>query len=323
MLLDRGHGGYRRILLAAVGCLILGSHALSAQSPQRERMTHPAPSVERQDDGQSHSSGRPTEPPPIPVRIIQSSDEAAYEQARDAKTDDHAAKNLDAQVRATSAAEKQVPVSQAATILTFVGTCLLVWTLFETRKTAKAAIDGVAAADRAAAAAERANTELRHSQRAWVSHSKVITTPRVGPDGLLKNFDVAFMWINAGPTPALKSTISYSKMSVSKEYDLARLPNFDGRSSDVRATPIGPGLTALSGTLKIDKEELKVLTKNERRFMIWCKIIYFDVFFPNEERVSEVFFEATTAFNLSQIQAIATKQDVISFNPVGPLNRCT
>lgn len=149
---------------AARGWLIAGAllwaGEVAAQGPESQRVPQPAPAVEGQAQREAQRGNRPAEPPPVPVRIIQSPDEAAHDAAREAKSDEHEANDLAAQRKAADAAADSAASAYGQVIAAFVGiffslvgTGLLVWTLRETRRTAQAAIDGAFAAERAALAA--------------------------------------------------------------------------------------------------------------------------------------------------------------------------
>lgn len=178
----------------AIGLALLAAGGPSAQTPERERMPHPGPSVEAETQREANRGGRPPEPPPVPVRIIQSVDETEHDATREAKSDEHDAKDLDAQKRAANAAEKQILPTRVAVGLTAFGTCLLVWTLYETRRTANAAVEGIKAAKRSADAAIAA-------QRPWIRGSLSIEMPIfVGADSVQLNATVELE--NVGNSPA-------------------------------------------------------------------------------------------------------------------------
>ena len=199
--------------------LLWAAHQVAAQAPEGQRVPQPSPAVEGQTQGDAQRGSRPPKPPPVPVRIIQSVDEAEHEAAREAKSDQHEAEDLAAQQKAADSAQlaaaagqRQVEAAWAAAILSLFGTGLLVWTLRETRRTAQAAIDGVAAADRAARAAEQANLEMRYSQRAWISHSRVEVISCIGRDGRIFRFELKFEWINAGPNSGSRGVCKSSQI---------------------------------------------------------------------------------------------------------------
>ena len=148
MVSDRGHGGHWRVIAAVVGYVIVCPDLLLAQTPEGRRVPHPSPAVEGQAQREAERGGRQPEPPPVPVRIIRSVDEAEHDAAREAKADEHDAQDLNAQIRAANAAEEQVPIAKWAVALSALATGLLVWTLWETRKANRIARDAYIADQR-------------------------------------------------------------------------------------------------------------------------------------------------------------------------------
>src|SRR4051794_29970003 len=100
MVPNRSHGGHWSVVAAAVGCLALIDFAALAQPPDGQRVAQPSPSVEGKAQREAQPGYRPPEPPPVPVRIVKSPGEAAGDAAREAKSDEHDVKDLDAQIRA-------------------------------------------------------------------------------------------------------------------------------------------------------------------------------------------------------------------------------
>lgn len=66
---------------------------------------------------------------PLPVMVLETPAQAQSTALRDAKADRHDAEDLDAQVRAADAAERQISPAWAAAFLSFVGTILISITL--------------------------------------------------------------------------------------------------------------------------------------------------------------------------------------------------
>lgn len=166
MVPDRGIRSRWGIVIALVGYLTFHGLPVLAQAPVGEWVPEPSPPVERQTQRSAQTGQRAPEPPPVPIRIIKSPSEATDDAAREAKADEHDAKDLNAQIRAASAAEAQWWPAWAGAILTALGTVLLVWTLFETRKANQLARDTYLA-----------------DQRPWIS----VTISPGGPARITKN----------------------------------------------------------------------------------------------------------------------------------------
>ena len=115
-----------RLLIIAVGLVLCG------QAPSAEGVSSPSPTPKNQAANGAQDPER--NPKPLAVTIVESSEEAKTGEARQAKGDEHNSRDLDAQIRAADAAEKQIAPSWLAAILSTIGTLLIMWTLALTRK---------------------------------------------------------------------------------------------------------------------------------------------------------------------------------------------
>ena len=166
--------GYR-LLVASFG-LILGGQSPSA-------LGVPSPSPPPKEQAAQPARDRDGNPKPLAVTIVEGPEQAKSGEAREAESDKHDARDLDAQIRAADAAEKQIFPAWLAAILSAVGTFLIVWTLLLTR---------------------RANAISRDASRAWLS----ITVSESGKfwlsaDKLEFYFDNILE--NHGDAPAIKA----------------------------------------------------------------------------------------------------------------------
>lgn len=127
MVSDRRNGIYRGLVLA------LGLILLWSESPRAQGVSSPSPAPKEQPDRQAN--GRRDQPPPIRVEIIESAEQAKRNESREDKSDHHDSKDLQAQIRAAEAAEKQILPTWLAAILSGIGAILIIWTLLLTRKT--------------------------------------------------------------------------------------------------------------------------------------------------------------------------------------------
>ena len=126
-------------------CAVVGL-TLSGQAPRAQGVPSPSPPPKEQ-PSQAAQPGNGT-PKPLAVTIVESPEHAESGEAREAKSNKHDDRDLDAQIRAANAAENQIYPAWLAAILSAVGTFLIVWTLFLTR---------------------RANAISRDASRAWLS----------------------------------------------------------------------------------------------------------------------------------------------------------
>ena len=173
-----------RLVVAAALVLNTLLSPCSSQAQKSERVAEKRPLVANQSSNKTNKRQYPSESSPLPIRMIQSPSDAAHADAREAKADKHEEDNLREQVRATDAAERQTIIGGIAAGLSLVGTLLLVWTLWETRRTA----------NYAHAQAE----SFKRSERAYVKLSHV--TPGLKPDG--NSHAVTMEVKNWGKTPA-------------------------------------------------------------------------------------------------------------------------
>ena len=164
-----------RLFVLAVGLVLCG------QAPSAEGVPNPSPTPKNQAANGAQDPER--NPKPLAVTIVESSEEAKTGEARQAKGDEHDARDLDAQIRAADAAEKQIAPSWLAAILSTFGTLLIIWTLALTRK---------------------ANAISRDANRAWLSIS-VSDTGKfwINAEELEFYFDVTLQ--NHGDSPANKA----------------------------------------------------------------------------------------------------------------------
>ena len=181
-------------VIVVVG-LVLGN-----QTPCAQGIPGPAPSPEKQTSQGAGQSKQ--EPFRLPVIIFETPEQAMADQRRQAESDKHDAADLDAQKRAAQAAEEQVFPSWLGTILGALGTALLIWTLFETRKSTRTARDAANSAEK-----------TLHSTRAWLMHESVDAGRNKNggllmPDGSItpvKDGLIFFLkWRNWGATPAIE-----------------------------------------------------------------------------------------------------------------------
>jgi hypothetical protein len=122
------------------GFLALSNFGVS-QTPNHEPATTPSPPIKEQLTKGTNREISSAYDSALPVRVIESAADSEHTREREAKSDEHDAKDLKAQERAANAAEKQILPTWAAAILTAFGTGLLVWNLFETRKSNKISED--------------------------------------------------------------------------------------------------------------------------------------------------------------------------------------
>lgn len=274
--------GYRGVILAALGCLIAFGVGYSSRAPERQPVPeyHQAPKIEI---AQSAREGNANRAPPVSVLIVESEADAIASKAREAEQRRHDANDLEAQIRAATANEQQVPLTRLAAILAFLSTCLIVWTLLETQKGSKAAEEAVHFA--------------KTTDRAWVSHRNVLAVRTVDEAGDMLGVHVQLVWLNAGKTPAL-TVAMWSDYAITE--DLDHLFSAEGNGGS-RRTTLGPGLTLNSFVAPIAQADLLKHFNEGKHLLFWSRVEYSDVYNPTLVRESEVTVDLTFAISAADV----------------------
>lgn len=158
--------GYRRIIVEVVGGLALLGSGFWLAGPQSERIPkyHETPIiyVENEKDGAKRGKARSGDT----VGAIEAPVEKIAAEADKADERRHNANDLEAQIRAATAAEDQVPLTKIALILSILGVFGVGWTLLETRKANRLARhDAKVARMEAKAAAKESGMVLLEARR--------------------------------------------------------------------------------------------------------------------------------------------------------------
>lgn len=253
--------GYRRSIATAVG-LAVAFLAFSAQAPNPQRVPAPSPAVTGQGTNAANPQPQPTVQTPLPVQIIESPADAAHAQERETKTDKHDAEDLDAQVRAAKATEKQILPAWVGAILTFAGTTLLVWNLTEARRANRIAREALAQSER------HAKQELQ----AYVL--PVGGNIMISSDGKL---EVSITFKNCGQTPAHDVVTAMERALVLDGDEL----KFDPWKEPINQSKgyIGPDIPHIVKASKtIAPADLEALKADKAGITIWGRVEYVDSF---------------------------------------------
>jgi len=140
-------------VIAIVG-LVIGAIALTASTkpPNAERVPNPGPSVKKHGSCEACTSKKPTNDSPLPVRIIESPDDTARAQEREAKSDKHDAEDLKAQQDAANAAQRaaasaereevpaivQIILASFGTVIALIALITSIWTTIRADRTSRA-----------------------------------------------------------------------------------------------------------------------------------------------------------------------------------------
>ena len=265
---------YRFSIFAVVGWLALASLA-SAQTPNEQGVPGKAPAIKTQPADSSDKNNQTSGEFSVPVRIIESQDEADHSKDREAKSDEHDAKDLDAQVRAANAAERQIWIAYTSIFFTFVGTALLVWNLSESRRATKAAQESASSSQSAVLAANEANNVAREIGQAQVRAYLTCTEAKytISKTSIFCQLVIA----NKGQSPADRIALKPSLKVIGFNPPV---------SKDVRCDPISAGTSGEASFAEefadLGPEVRKALLKDFTPFVIECKIGWYDVFDKNQ-----------------------------------------
>jgi hypothetical protein len=151
--------------LLAAGLLFVSFTSLAkeaAKTPDSSRVSKGTPTIEGK---ASNKSGDPEQTPlplPLPVRIVEEPPESDDAKCRAAHSSSNEDQDLKAQQSMASSAESQLEATYVVIVLSAFGTLFLIWTVYETRKAAKAAWRSVDIAQQAVTvASEAAEKQLR------------------------------------------------------------------------------------------------------------------------------------------------------------------
>lgn len=274
------------------------------QAPNPERVAQPAPVVASQ--AESGAQARQQQPPPpLAVQIVQTPVQAESDARREAEARKHDAKDLEAQERAATAAEKQISPAWTAAILSFLGTCLLVWTVWETRKA-----NGIAR--------EHMTTDLR----AWVVSTKVssgvIGAIRFAGEDYPEGIGATLHLANRGRTPALQCNM-WSDLKVVGVDD--PVPEFVGTPNADRPAVVAPDGGISSSIKAIVGDDLDRFKARQSVAYLYGHVTYVTVFDPDQIRTSECCY--CVAFEGYEQLPDGRIIPSISSTPTGPQNTAT
>ena len=191
MVPDSGHGSHWGVIVAVVGYLALSVTGEAAEPENRAPVAERRQAVESQADRQPDDNQAPSQSVTWPETIGAAEDASKAEcgTAEGCRSEQRDYSDLHAQWKAALAAEGQQSLATWQTILAAVGTGLLVWTLYETRK-----------------ANQIARNAYTLDQRAWLSvHLELAGDWNA--DGR-HTVPVSIVIANTGKTPALDIHIS-------------------------------------------------------------------------------------------------------------------
>jgi hypothetical protein len=203
-------------------------------------------------------------------------------------------------------------------IVATIQACLFVWQLLLINKATKDAGAAAVAATESAQAAKAQSEALVTSNRAWVSYTTIIpdSFSDATVDGITdKKNGVMFIinWINAGRTPAIKCNLFSMYKAIENG---TAIPYFTSPAGDSqRQAPLIPGIKVSSRPCYFFDTDIEAFSKGERRFFIYGRINYEDIFLENTPRHTEVCMEVEFGGYRSD-----NNEMIFNFTAIGPQN---
>jgi hypothetical protein len=252
--------------LALGGCLISGTLCAQENDPSAS----PSPQVDEQPIGKADDHQAPDEPLALPIRIIQSEEEAAHERERNAH-------ELDAQVRSANAAERsaasaewqEIPTLFQA-IFAFIGTLGLIAALGLTYCANKSALRAAEAAESAVAVTQ---DTAKKQLRAYMLPSTVDFI-----DDHEDNLHIRVTFKNTGQTPARNCrSMVYAAIASPTETNFRFPDNTSKRSGDAGAgQTISGNFREVEGNSFVE-EGANIMAK-KRVLYVYGSLNYEDIF---------------------------------------------
>ena len=269
---------------AVVG--LLAGHGV-AQTPNDQGVAQDHPTPVSRSDGAESDSGTTKQDFAVPVRIIESPEEAERTTANQRQAKEHDAADLDAQQRAAIAAEKSAEAAEWQKDPTkwqvrigFVAALGLIISLVFTARSLRWARIGNENTIKAIAQ-EQANAQ--RSLRAYMGYEgrkiDVIDFRNPNPRrGENEYIGLIFKFTNSGATPARKVVISSRKWSIAEDDPVpSDKPNFE-KPGGFDGSFIGPQTGVMGGKIEYDVAELRGIYAQGRLPLVLARVDYIDMF---------------------------------------------
>lgn len=207
-------GGYRYVAVALglVVPVVSVAGPGVAQTPEGPGVPHTPPPIEGSSQPKADSSQRVPEYPPFNVRVLDNPGDAEHTKEREAKSDQHDASDLEAQWEAahsaresSKAAYEQASAAWWQVIFTAIGTGLLVWNLWETRRSADAASAQVRL--------------MQEEQRTWLQVVSLEAIENAVETDRTIHIPVQALVKNIGKSPALETRVAFVPFPFTTSHD--------------------------------------------------------------------------------------------------------
>ncbi|WP_296168313.1 hypothetical protein [uncultured Brevundimonas sp.] len=204
--------------------------------------------------------------------VLETPEQAQSAERSKREARDHDSKDLDAQIRAANAAEKQISPAWVAACLTFAGTVLLIWNLYEARR-----------------ATQLARDHMTNDLRAWLLMSKpmIKSGSRVWVDdveferGAL--FQVEFK--NSGKTPAIRAGITAHAVIGAMDGERPAFPGITKQGDSL----VGPDQAFVSPIQAITNPDSDAFYRGDAVVFLYAEVNY-QTIFDDVKRVTRICF---------------------------------
>jgi hypothetical protein len=203
--------------------------------------------------------------------------------------EDERSSELCAQWKAADAASDAARWAMASFFVGFMGTVLLVWTLWETRQTA------------------------RRELRAYV-YAKGLRWQQV-QNGGMPHIEVKAVWGNAGTTPGKNATFGISCVVYETDDALNEMPEIDMTSP--HTSHFGPNLELSSPPVYISLDDIRRAWHGEKFIAVYSKVKYTDAF--NVKRETRIGYRLGFLMQTGRPMTLDSLLE-LRWNSVGPHN---
>lgn len=250
----------RTLTMVIAMALCAGSAAAKCEWAPSER-----PGIEKHQSAEAKPRQQRARRTPTPVTIVETPEQAAHAQEREANADEHEAADLQAQRDAANGAQRAAATAERQEIPTFVlaiiGTVVAVIALAFSVRTSN-----------------RNDKTTRAQLRAYVSVKVAGIHPVMNEQGSAIASDFVVTWVNAGATPTRRSrqaiNLCIAGVSQTNGPEAEGFP--DNTESKASTFMLGPGQTIDMRTSLTDV--LPLIASGTHKAWVWSWVEYLDVF---------------------------------------------
>lgn len=307
MVPDRGIRSRWGVIVALVGYIAVVGFAIFAQPEYRSPIAKPGHAVQAKPDRKAEDD----HPPPYPIATLK-----AFRAAEDAGAADCGASeecrseqrnysDLQAQWQAANAAEGQKTLATWQTILAALGTGLLVWTLYESRK-----------------ANTIAHNAYISDQRPWLYSTNVIVDKIQDPvTKSVQGVRFTLDWINGGKSPAVDCEmwdLAFVELPDIQPEDL----RYPGKPASIPKSIIGPNKRFHSTPRAIGMKVVEDICAGKANLFLYGRVDYQSALYSGSPLHTEVCVRVIITSHPSVIHSPNVDGVDVLLPNVGPRNTC-